>query len=90
MRLPDPFTPNLKVETLPDISHAPSVIATYLDNISRNIKSMMEECIDDTGKLQQFQVVLMEELQVGSVAVAFSAPTDLLGDLFCVVLADTR
>ena len=59
-------------------------------NVSYLCMQMMEECIDDTGKLQQFQVVLMEELQVGSVAVAFSAPTDLLGDLFCVVLADTR
>ena len=29
MRLPDPFTPNLKVEMLPDISIAPRTVANY-------------------------------------------------------------
>ncbi|EFX65338.1 hypothetical protein DAPPUDRAFT_117361 [Daphnia pulex] len=31
MRLPDPFTPNLKVDMLPEISHAPRVLTHFAD-----------------------------------------------------------
>ncbi|XP_063227280.1 CCR4-NOT transcription complex subunit 1 isoform X2 [Bacillus rossius redtenbacheri] len=33
MRLPDPFTPNLKVDMLPEITHAPRVIANFSTSI---------------------------------------------------------
>lgn len=29
MRLPDPFTPNLKVDMLADIAHAPRIMTNY-------------------------------------------------------------
>lgn len=29
MRLPDPFTPNLKVDMLPEIAHAPRVLTNF-------------------------------------------------------------
>lgn len=33
MRLPDPFTPNLKVDSLPDISQAPRILSNYVSII---------------------------------------------------------
>ena len=34
MRLPDPFTPNLKVDMLPEISHAPRVLTNFASVIT--------------------------------------------------------
>ena len=33
MRLPDPFTPNLKVDMLPEITHAPRVMSNFVSFI---------------------------------------------------------
>ena len=33
MRLPDPFTPNLKVDMLQEISHAPRILTNYSSTI---------------------------------------------------------
>ena len=33
MRLPDPFTPNLKVDSLPDIAQAPRILSNYINII---------------------------------------------------------
>ncbi|XP_046333509.2 CCR4-NOT transcription complex subunit 1-like isoform X5 [Haliotis rufescens] len=33
MRLPDPFTPNLKVDTLPDITHPPRILTNFVNMI---------------------------------------------------------
>jgi len=33
MRLPDPFTPNLKVDMLPEIAHAPRVLTNFASMI---------------------------------------------------------
>eukprot|EP00668_Euglena_longa_P016523 GGOE01020788.1.p1 GENE.GGOE01020788.1~~GGOE01020788.1.p1 ORF type:complete len:2385 (+),score=619.83 GGOE01020788.1:748-7155(+) len=33
MRLPDPFTPNLKVDLLPEITQAPRILSKYVDNL---------------------------------------------------------
>ncbi|XP_070201958.1 CCR4-NOT transcription complex subunit 1-like isoform X11 [Littorina saxatilis] len=33
MRLPDPFTPNLKVDSLPDITQAPRILSNYVNII---------------------------------------------------------
>jgi CCR4-NOT transcription complex subunit 1 len=33
MRLPDPFTPNLKVDTLPDIAHVPPIMSNFVNFI---------------------------------------------------------
>ena len=40
MRLPDPFTPNLKVEMLPDISIAPRTVANYAALIKPGFKKV--------------------------------------------------
>ena len=33
MRLPDPFTPNLKVDMLPEIAHQPRIVTQFQNNI---------------------------------------------------------
>jgi len=36
MRLPDPFTPNLKVDLLPEICQSPRILSTYQTTLSKN------------------------------------------------------
>lgn len=45
MRLPDPFTPNLKVEMLPDIAHAPRILPNYAQHIPVNLKKDLDTYI---------------------------------------------
>ncbi|XP_064398380.1 CCR4-NOT transcription complex subunit 1-like [Halichondria panicea] len=45
MRLPDPFTPNLKVEMLPDIAHAPRILPPYSQHIPQNLKKDLDNYI---------------------------------------------
>ena len=36
MRLPDPFTPNLKVDLLPEISQPPRILSNIVDSLAQN------------------------------------------------------
>jgi CCR4-NOT transcription complex subunit 1 len=45
MRLPDPFTPNLKVELLPDIQNAPRILPAYIQLISPELKKNLDNYI---------------------------------------------
>ncbi|KAG1241162.1 hypothetical protein G6F68_016961 [Rhizopus microsporus] len=49
MRLPDPFTPNLKVDLLQDINQSPNVLSDYTSSLKN--KNLKQE-IDDYMKLQ--------------------------------------
>ncbi len=42
MRLPDPFTPNLKVEMLPEISIAPRTVADYGAIIKKSFRQDLD------------------------------------------------
>ena len=42
MRLPDPFTPNLKVELLPEISIAPRTVSNYAAMLKPNFKKELD------------------------------------------------
>ena len=54
MRLPDPFTPNLKVEMLPDISIAPRTVANYAALIKPGFKKV-------SLSLANYRVLLVSE-----------------------------
>lgn len=46
MRLPDPFTPNLKVDNLPDITQAPRILTNYVGIIQPpSFKKVCHACI---------------------------------------------
>ncbi|RCH97685.1 hypothetical protein CU097_012135 [Rhizopus azygosporus] len=49
MRLPDPFTPNLKVDLLPDINQSPNILSDYTSILK---KSNLKQEIDDYMKSQ--------------------------------------
>ncbi|KAG1050197.1 hypothetical protein G6F43_007509 [Rhizopus delemar] len=49
MRLPDPFTPNLKVDLLQDINQSPNVLSDYTSTLKNN---NLKQEIDDYMKLQ--------------------------------------
>jgi CCR4-NOT transcription complex subunit 1 len=44
MRLPDPFTPNLKVDLLPEICQSPRILSAYMNTLSKNnLKSDIDQ-----------------------------------------------
>ncbi|KAI9257630.1 CCR4-Not complex component, Not1-domain-containing protein [Sporodiniella umbellata] len=50
MRLPDPFTPNLKVDLLPDIHQAPDVLSDYTTILKTyNLKQEIDEFMKSQG-----------------------------------------
>lgn len=49
MRLPDPFTPNLKVDLLPDINQSPNILSDYTSVLKAN---QLKQDIDDSMKPQ--------------------------------------
>ncbi|KAI8991615.1 CCR4-Not complex component, Not1-domain-containing protein [Mycotypha africana] len=46
MRLPDPFTPNLKVDLLPEINHSPTILSDYTASLKTDDYDLKKE-IDD-------------------------------------------
>ncbi|KAJ3339473.1 hypothetical protein HDU93_008187 [Gonapodya sp. JEL0774] len=50
MRLPDPFTPNLKVDLLPEISQPPTIMSDYTTALTvHNLKSDLDSFIRNRG-----------------------------------------
>ncbi|KAJ3031110.1 UNVERIFIED_CONTAM: hypothetical protein HDU68_006489 [Siphonaria sp. JEL0065] len=50
MRLPDPFTPNLKVELLPEINQSPHVMSDYTSTLSQiNLKNDLDAFLKTRG-----------------------------------------
>ncbi|ORZ05070.1 CCR4-Not complex component, Not1-domain-containing protein [Absidia repens] len=65
MRLPDPFTPNLKVDLLPEIKQSPRILSDYeapleLDNFKNDIDQYLSTEIQDKAFLSQ----LVEKLTI--------------------------
>jgi CCR4-NOT transcription complex subunit 1 len=59
MRLPDPFTPNLKVDMLPEIAHAPRISSDVLGALEAHRNQIMhplEQYLKMIGKGQHVQV----------------------------------
>lgn len=47
MRLPDPFTPNLKVDLLPEINQAPRILSDYVSPmLANNFKQSLDEYLE--------------------------------------------
>lgn len=50
MRLPDPFTPNLKVDLLPEINQAPRILSDYTGPlVARDLKKDTDAYLDSRG-----------------------------------------
>ncbi|KAI9329571.1 CCR4-Not complex component, Not1-domain-containing protein [Obelidium mucronatum] len=77
MRLPDPFTPNLKVELLPEINQAPHVMSDYTSSLNQiNLKAELDAFLknpnpqpDDVTKYNS-QAINSLVLYVGVQAIA--------------------
>ena len=61
MRLPDPFTPNLKVSELPEISIAPRILSDYVTILDRHELRQKVEKYLKTGKPTNFVHVLLDK-----------------------------
>ena len=50
MRLPDPFTPNLKVDLLPEINHPPRILSNYVKILqTNNLKNSLDNYLKTRG-----------------------------------------
>jgi len=58
MRLPDPFTPNLKVDLLPEISQPPRILSSYSAALSAGGSSLLTELDAFLKSRQPFSFVL--------------------------------
>ncbi|KAI9280718.1 CCR4-Not complex component, Not1-domain-containing protein [Sporodiniella umbellata] len=66
MRLPDPFTPNLKVDLLPDINQPPSILSDYTsvlktDQLKQEIDDMMKPQADKTKLFHSLSTKLLNK-----------------------------
>jgi CCR4-NOT transcription complex subunit 1 len=65
MRLPDPFTPNLKVELLPEISIAPRTVSNYAAMLKPNFKKDLDSYLKNRSPVA-FVSDLRGQLQVSN------------------------
>lgn len=65
MRLPDPFTPNLKVEMLPDIAIAPRTVANYAGMIKPSFRKELDHYLKNRTPVS-FLSDVRENLLIGN------------------------
>ena len=73
MRLPDPFTPNLKVELLPEISIAPRMVSNYAALIKPGFKKDLDSYLKNRSPVA-FLSELRSNLLVASSGMADTSP----------------
>jgi len=79
MRLPDPFTPNLKVDLLPEISQSPRILSKYTTTLSHNnLKADVDTFLKTRGPasfLQELRTkLLLPAPEDTSAGTRYSAP----------------
>lgn len=73
MRLPDPFTPNLKVELLSEISIAPRTVSNYAALIKPSFKKDLDSYLKNRSPVA-FLSELRSNLLVASSGMADTSP----------------
>jgi len=79
MRLPDPFTPNLKVDLLPEISQSPRILSKYTTTLSHNnLKADIDTFLKTRGPASFLQdlrsKLLLPQNETGTAGTRYSAP----------------
>lgn len=67
MRLPDPFTPNLKVDLLPEINQSPNILSDYtsvLKNEQNDLKKDIDAYLESGASDEQFLAKLPSRLML--------------------------
>uniref|UniRef100_A0A6B2LF58 CCR4-Not complex component Not1 C-terminal domain-containing protein n=1 Tax=Arcella intermedia TaxID=1963864 RepID=A0A6B2LF58_9EUKA len=76
MKLPDPFTPNLKVDLLPDIKEPPRIRSTYLDPlVQANLKVPLDNFLR-TSEPSNFLPELLQKLYLANEPKTTPTPTN--------------
>ncbi|KAH6563032.1 hypothetical protein BASA62_008802 [Batrachochytrium salamandrivorans] len=74
MRFPDPFTPNLKVDLLPEINQSPPVLSEYTRSlIANNLKSDIDVYLKSRGPIS-FLIELRNRLILDNPAIKAVSP----------------
>jgi CCR4-NOT transcription complex subunit 1 len=75
MRLPDPFTPNLKVDLLPEISQSPRILSKYATTLGvNNLKADVDTYLKTRPNPSFLNEVLPKLMVEGNTGRKFSAP----------------
>jgi len=79
MRLPDPFTPNLKVDLLPEISQSPRILSKYSTTLSHNnLKADVDTFLKTRGPASFLQdlrsKLLLPSAESTAAGTRYSAP----------------
>ncbi|KAI7872984.1 CCR4-Not complex component, Not1-domain-containing protein [Spinellus fusiger] len=81
MRLPDPFTPNLKVDLLPEINQSPRILSDYVEPLKANdFKQQIDEFIESQtpetflSELQSKLLLNQEQKEVSNAATKYNLP----------------
>ncbi|KAI9026639.1 CCR4-Not complex component, Not1-domain-containing protein [Phycomyces nitens] len=81
MRLPDPFTPNLKVDLLPEINQSPRILSDYVEPLKANdFKQQVDEFIesqtpeDFLSGLQNKLLLSPEQKEASNVVTKYNLP----------------
>ncbi|KAL0097780.1 Not1 transcription factor, partial [Phycomyces blakesleeanus] len=81
MRLPDPFTPNLKVDLLPEINQSPRILSDYIEPLKANdFKQQVDEFIvsetpeDFLSGLQNKLLLSPEQKEASNVVTKYNLP----------------
>ncbi|CAM9513447.1 unnamed protein product [Discosporangium mesarthrocarpum] len=76
MRLPDPFTPNLKVDLLPEITLAPRVLSNYVAALTyRNLKVDLDKFLQTRHQPPNFLADLPSKLRLSPQEAAHTGVT---------------
>ncbi|CAN0366659.1 unnamed protein product, partial [Hapterophycus canaliculatus] len=76
MRLPDPFTPNLKVDLLPEIALAPRILSNYVAALSHNgIKQDLDKFLQTRHQPVNFLAELPGKLRLSAHEAAHTGMT---------------
>merc|ERR1719231_2068543 len=79
MRLPDPFTPNLKVDLLPEISQSPRILSKYTTTLSHNnLKADIDTFLKTRGPASFLQdlrsKLLLPAAEASAAGTRYNAP----------------
>lgn len=84
MRLPDPFTPNLKVDLLPEIALAPRILSNYVAALSHNgIRADLDKFLQTRHQPVHFLAELAGKLRLSPQEVSRESESRRLKKLGC-------
>lgn len=89
MHLPDPFTPDLKLNLLPECSEGPVYDDSYIDYLlNDDFKAKIDEFVQDKGEYSGFYQVMEKEIEIKEEELGKASRSDVLS-VFVIYIGTT-